>query len=77
MWLFFFLFGFGVVSVWWIQKDVKMIRDDLSYLVDLLEQNPDLVKKATDRAQSNQAQSNQEQSSSKGDSMGSRRELYK
>ena len=67
MWLFFFLFGFGVVEIWWIQKDVKTIRDDLSYLVDLLEQNPDLVKKATD----------QEQSRSKGDSMGSRRELYK
>lgn len=68
MWLFFFLFGFGVVSVWWIQKDVKTIRDDLSYLVDLLEQNPDLVKKATDQSQSH---------NNEGDQMGSRRELYK
>ena len=68
MWLFFFLFGFGVVEIFYINKDVKTIRDDLSYLVDLLEQNPDLVKKSTDQTQSN---------SNGGDSMGSRRELYK
>ena len=67
MWLFFFLFGFGVVEICYINKDVRTIRDDLSYLVDLLEQNPDLVKKATD----------QTQSSSKGDPMVSRRDLYK
>lgn len=67
MWLLGFLFAFGVVSIWWIQKDVRTICEDLSYLVDLLEQNPDLVKKATD----------QTQSSSKGDPMGSRRDLYK
>lgn len=67
MWLLGFLFAFGVVSIWWIQKDVRTICEDLSYLVDLLDQNPDLVKKATDQAQSR----------SKGDSMGSRRELYK
>ena len=67
MWLYGFLFAFGVVSVYYIQKDVRTIRDDLSYLVDLLEQNPDLVKKATD----------QEQSRSNEDLMGSRRELYK
>ena len=68
MWLFFFLFGFGVVEICYINKDVKTIRDDLSYLVDLLEQNPDLVKKSTDQTPSN---------SNRGDSMGSRRELYK
>ena len=68
MWLLGFLFAFGVVDVYYIQKDVRTIRDDLSYLVDLLEQNPDLVKKATDQTQSN---------SNGGDSMGSRRELYK
>lgn len=68
MWLFFFLFGFGVVEIFYINKDVKTIRDDLSYLVDLLEQNPDLVKKATDQVQSH---------NNEGDSMGSRRELYK
>ena len=68
MWLFFFLFGLCVVDVYYINKDVKTIRDDLSYLVDLLEQNPDLVKKATDQAQSH---------SNEGDQMGSRRELYK
>ena len=68
MWLLGFLFAFGVVDVYYIQKDVRTIRDDLSYLVDLLEQNPDLVKKSTDQTQSN---------SSGGDSMGSRRELYK
>ena len=67
MWLFGFLFGLGVVEICYINKDVKTIRDDLSYLVDLLDQNPDLVKKATDQAQS----------SSKGDPMGSHRELYK
>lgn len=67
MWLFFFLFGFGVVEICYINKDVRTICEDLSYLVDLLEQNPDLVKKATDQAQSR----------SKGDSMGSRRDLYK
>ena len=67
MWLFFFLFGFGVVEICYINKDVRTIRDDLSYLVDLLEQNPDLVKKAKDRTQPN----------SNGDSMGSRRDLYK
>lgn len=67
MWLLGFLFAFGVVSIWYIQKDVRTICDDLSYLVDLLEQNPDLVKKATD----------QSQSSSKGDPMVSRRELYR
>ena len=68
MWLLGFLFAFGVVDVYYIQKDVRTIRDDLSYLVDLLEQNPDLVKKSTDQTQSN---------SNGGDSMGSRRELYK
>ena len=67
MWLLGFLFAFGVVDVYYIQKDVRTIRDDLSYLVDLLDQNPDLVKKAT----------GQEQSRSNEDSMGSRRELYK
>ena len=73
MWLFFFLFGFGVVEICYINKDVKTIRDDLSYLVDLLDQNPDLVKKATDQSQSNQTQPN----SNGGDQMGSRRDLYK
>lgn len=68
MWLLGFLFAFGVVSIWWIQKDVRTICEDLSYLVDLLDQNPDLVKKSTDQTQSN---------SNGGDSMGSRRELYK
>lgn len=68
MWLLGFLFAFGVVSIWWIQKDVRTICEDLSYLVDLLEQNPDLVKKATDQAQSH---------NNEGDQMGSRRELYK
>ena len=68
MWLLGFLFAFGVVDVYYIQKDVRTIRDDLSYLVDLLEQNPDLVKKATDQAQSH---------NNEGDQMGSRRELYK
>lgn len=72
MWLFFFLFGFGFVEVCYINKGVKTIHDDLSYLIDLLEQNPDLVKKATD-----QTQSNQEQSRSEGDLTGSRRELYR
>ena len=52
MWLLGFLFAFGVVSIWWIQKGVRTICEDLSYLVDLLEQNPDLVKKATDQEQS-------------------------
>ena len=55
------------VILWLIEGYLKTISDNLSYLVDLLEHNPDLVKKATDQAQS----------SSKGDSMGSRRELYK
>lgn len=68
MWLLGFLFAFGVVDVYYIQKDVRTIRDDLSYLVDLLEQNPDLVKKATDQTQSH---------NNEGDQMGSRRELYK
>lgn len=68
MWLLGFLFAFGVVSIWWIQKDVRTICEDLSYLVDLLEQNPDLVKKATGQAQSH---------NNEGDQMGSRRELYK
>lgn len=68
MWLLGFLFAFGVVDVYYIQKDVRTIRDDLSYLVDLLEQNPDLVKKVTDQAQSH---------NNEGDQMGSRRELYK
>ena len=60
------------VILWLIEGYLKTISDNLSYLIDLLEQNPDLVKKATD-----QEQSNQEQSRSRGDSMGSRRELYK
>lgn len=68
MWLLGFLFAFGVVDVYYIQKDVRTIRDDLSYLVDLLEQNPDLVKKATDQAQPH---------NNEGDQMGSRRDLYK
>lgn len=68
MWLLGFLFAFGVVSIWWIQKDVRTICEDLSYLVDLLDQNPDLVKKSTDQAQSH---------NNEGDQMGSRRELYK
>lgn len=72
MWLFFFLFGFGFVEVCYINKGVKTIHDDLSYLIDLLEQNPDLVKKATDQAQSNHAQSHNNE-----DLTGSRRELYK
>ena len=56
------------VILWLIEGYLKTISDNLSYLIDLLEQNPDLVKKATDQTQSN---------SNGGDSMGSRRDLYK
>ena len=68
MWLLGFLFAFSVGTLWWISKDTKEICEDLSYLIELLEQNPDLVKKSTDQTQSN---------INGGDSMGSRRELYK
>ena len=56
------------VILWLIEGYLKTISDNLSYLIDLLEQNPDLVKKATDQTQSH---------NNEGDQMGSRRELYK
>ena len=59
MWLFGFLFAWCVVSVWWIEKDVRTICEDLNYLVDLIDQNPDLAKKEADQTQSTNKESDQ------------------
>ena len=64
MWFYSFLFVFGVVTLYWIEKDVKKICNDLDCLIDLLDPSFESTK---------------EQESTKGsfDQPLSRKDLYK